>query len=114
MTIAANKIDYPSTVKETPVSVIVREMSISVESFSSRLAHVSRGVLSKVNTIPGRYKLLNSTGSITITCEKMKNRYIGSLAIPVMKVELDFKHYDATQIESFMQLFNRTYLKLGG
>ena len=114
MTIAANKIDYPSTVKETPVSVIVREMSISVESFSSRLPHVSGGVLSKVNTIPGCYKLLNSTGSITITCEKMKNRYIGSLAIPVMKVELDFKHYDATQIESFMQLFNRTYLKLGG
>jgi len=31
-----------------------------------------------------------------------------------MKVELDFKHYDATQIESFMQLFNRAYLKLGG
>jgi hypothetical protein len=114
MTIAANKIDDPSTVKETTVSVIVREMSISVESFSSRLPHVSGGVLSKVNTIPGCYKLLNSTGSITITCEKMKNRYIGSLAIPVMKVELDFKHYDATQIESFMQLFNRTYLKLGG
>ena len=114
MTIAANKIDDPSRVKETPVSVIVREMSISVERFSSRLAHVSGGVLSKVSTIPGRYKLLNSTGSITITCEKMKYRYIGSLAIPVMKVELDFGHYDMTQIESFMKLFDRAYLKLAG
>jgi hypothetical protein len=114
MTIAANKIDDPSTVKETPVSVIVREMSISVERFSNRLAHVTGGVLSRVNTTPGHYKLLSSTGSITITCEKMNNRYIGSLTIPVMKVELDFGHYDMTQIESFMKLFDRAYLKLGG
>jgi hypothetical protein len=114
MTIAANKIDNPGTVKETPVSVIVREMSISVERFSNRLTHVIGGVLSEENLNPGRYKLLSSTGSITITCEKMENRYIGSLAIPAMKVELDFGHYDMAQIESFMKRFDRAYLKLGG
>jgi len=114
MTIAAKITNVPGTVKETPVSIIVREMSISVERFSNRLAHVTGGVLSQVNTTPERFKLLNSTGSITITCEKMENRYIGSLAIPVMKVELDFRNYDVAQIESFMNLFDRAYLKLGG
>ncbi|MCH7880353.1 MAG: hypothetical protein IIB69_02025 [Proteobacteria bacterium] len=114
MTITAKKIVDPSTVKETLVSVIVREMSISVERFSNRLAQVSGGVVSEEKSSPGRYKLLSSTGSITITCEKMQNRYIGSLTIPVMKVELDFGHYDMTQIESFMKLFDRAYLKLGG
>lgn len=114
MTIAAKIINVPGTVKETSVSVIVREMSISVERFSNRLAHVTGGVLSQVNTTPGRFKLLSSTGSITITCEKMNNRYIGSLTIPVMKVELDFRNYDVAQIESFMKLFDRAYLKLGG
>jgi len=114
MSTAANKIDYAGTVKETSVSAIVREMSISVEKFSNRLAHVTRGVLSEEKLAPGRYKLMSSTGSITITCEKMKNRYIGSLTIPVIKIKLDFKHYDTSQIESFMKQFDRAYLKLGG
>jgi hypothetical protein len=114
MIIAAKIINVPGTVKETPVSVIVREMSISVERFSNRLAHVTGGVLSQVNTPPGLFKLLSSTGSITITCEKMENRYIGSLAIPVNKIKLDFKHYDTSQVESFMRQFDRAYLKLGG
>ena len=114
MTIAANKIDYPGTVKETPVSAIVREMSISVEKFSNRLAHVTGGVLSEDSTAPGHFKLLSSAGSISITCEKMNNRYIGSLAIPVIKIKLDFKHYGTTQVGSFMRQFDRAYLKLGG
>jgi hypothetical protein len=114
MTTAANKIDYPDTVKETPVSVIVREMSISVERFTKRLSHVTRGVLSEEKLAPGRYKLMSSTGSITITCEKMKNRHVGLLTIPVNKIMLDFKHYDTSQIESFMRQFDRAYLKLGG
>jgi hypothetical protein len=114
MTIAANKIDYTGTVKETPVSVIVREMSISVERFTKRLPHVTRGVLSEENLAPGRYKLMSSTGSITIACQKMRNRYIGLLTIPVIKIKLDFKHYDTSQIESFMRQFDRAYLKLGG
>jgi hypothetical protein len=114
MTIAANKIDYPGTVKESPVSVIVREMSISVERFTKRLSHVTRGVLSEEKPAQGGYKIMNSTGSIAITCEKMKNRYIGLLTIPVIKIKLDFKHYDTSQIESFMRQFDRAYLKPGG
>jgi hypothetical protein len=57
---------------------------------------------------------MSSTGSIAITCEKMKSRYIGLLTIPVIKIKLDFKHYDTSQIESFMRQFDRAYLKLGG
>jgi hypothetical protein len=114
MTIAANKIDYTGTVKETPDSAIVREMSISVERFTKRLSHVTWGVVSGEKPAPGRYKLMNSTGSITITCEKMINRYIGLLTIPVIKIKLDFKHYDTNQIELFMRQFDRAYLKLGG
>ena len=114
MTNAAYKIDYPDTITETPVSAIVREMSISVERFSNRLAHVAGGILSEEEMAPGRYKLISSTGAITITCEKMKNRYIGSLTIPVTKITLDFKHYDASQIETFMRQFDLAYLKLGG
>jgi hypothetical protein len=114
MTNAAHRIDYPSTINETPVSAIVREMSISVERFSNRLAHVAGGILSEEELVPGRYKLMSSTGSITITCEKMENRHIGLLTIPVTNIKLDFTHYDASQIESFMRQFDRAYLKLGG
>jgi hypothetical protein len=114
MTTAANKIDYPGTVKETPVSVIVREMSILVERFTKRLVHVTGGVLSEDSAAPGHFKLLSSAGLISITCEIMNNRYIGSLAISVIKIKLNFKHYDTSQIESFMRQFDRAYLKLGG
>jgi hypothetical protein len=114
MTIAANKIEFPGTVKETPVLVIVREMSISVERFAIRLTHVARGVVGEEKIASGRYKFKSSDGSISITCEKMANRYIGLLTIPVIKIELDFNHYDTNQIESFMRQFDRAYLKLGG
>ena len=46
MTTAAKNIVNPDTAKETPVSAIVREMSISAEKFSNRLTQVSGGVLS--------------------------------------------------------------------
>jgi hypothetical protein len=114
MTIAANKIEFPGTVKETPVLVIVREMSISVERFAKRLTHVARGVVGEEKIASGRYKFKSSDGSISIICEKMANRYIGLLTIPVIKIELDFNHYDTNQIESFMRQFDRAYLKLGG
>jgi hypothetical protein len=114
MTTAAKKFVDPCTVKETHVSAIEREMSITVEKFSNRLAHVNGGVLSEDSAAPGHFRLLSSAGSISITCEKMDNRYIGSLAIPVIKIKLDFKHYDTSQIESFTRQFDRAYLKLGG
>jgi hypothetical protein len=114
MTITANKFDYSSTGKEALASVMVREMSISVERFAKRLTHVARGVVGEEKIASGRYKFKSSDGSIAITCEKMPNRYIGLLTIPVIKIELDFNHYDTSQIESFMRKFDRAYLELGG
>jgi hypothetical protein len=114
MTTAAKKFVDPCTVKETHVSAIEREMSISIERFSNRLPQVTGGVLSEDSTALGHFKLRSSAGLISITYEKMNNRYIGSLAIPVNKIKLDFKHYDTSQVESFMRQFDRAYLKLGG
>jgi hypothetical protein len=45
MTTTAKKFVDPCTVKETHVSAIEREMSITVEKFSNRLTHVNGGVL---------------------------------------------------------------------
>ncbi len=114
MTIAANKIDYSIPEKEALISIVVREMSLSTERFSKRLTHVAKGVVSEQKLTSGRYKLSNSNGSIAITCTKMLDRCIGSLTIPVTRIELDFKHYDTNLIEPFMLEFDRAYLKLGG
>ncbi len=114
MTIAANIIDYSSTGKEAPISIVVREMSISIQRFSKRLTHVAKGVVSEQKLTSGRYKLSNSNGSIAITYTKMVDRCIGSLTIPVTRIELDFAHYDTNQIESFMLEFDHAYLRLGG
>ena len=94
-------------------ALITREMSITVEQFAQNLPAIAGGMLAAVSDAPGRHKLTSADGAVRIACTRQPDRYLGSLPIPVLKVEFDFSGFDRKRVDAFMQKFDRAYLKMG-
>ncbi|MGD8347602.1 MAG: hypothetical protein PVI79_00120 [Gammaproteobacteria bacterium] len=96
-----------------PASIVSREMSITVEQFAHNLPGIARGMLTAVGADRGQHRLTGPDGAVGIVCTQKPDRYLGSLAIPVLEVRFDFSEYDQSQVAAFMQQFDRAYLKMG-
>ncbi len=110
---AIKKIYSPSPRVVSPAALVNRELSITVEQFAQNLPAIALGMLAVVSSAPGQHKLTGPDGAVRIACTRRPDRYLGSLAIPVLSVEFDFSGFDRKRVDNFMQKFDRAYLKMG-
>lgn len=94
-------------------STVIRQMSITVAQFSDRLPQVREGMLDPGAARQGSYRLRNANGTVEISCRQLAARYIGSLALPVIEVRLDFGAYRSADIDRFVKSFDLAFLKMG-
>ena len=93
--------------------LVTREMSITVEQFTNLLPEVDKSMLSTSNRQPGQYELVNRAGTVRITCKQSSPRQLGSLSVPVLRVDLDFTRYESNRIKTFMNALDDVFVRIG-
>ncbi|MEN8131271.1 MAG: hypothetical protein ABFS45_13970 [Pseudomonadota bacterium] len=105
--------EEPPCRKET-ARAISKEMSLTMEQFADTLPKaMSKPFLADYSSSP-RFVLLNKTNSVVIKCEQKSARYIGSLTLPVLAVQIEFNRYTPEEAEAFTRQFDRAFLRMGG
>ena len=105
-----NKVADSPTVQTKTVK---RNMSITTSQFYTRLLKLKEGIFDSNDSKQSRCTLRNSSGSVDISWHRKSNRYIGSLKLPVIEVNMDFSNYRVKDIERFVQSFDIAFLKMG-
>ena len=93
--------------------LVTREMSITLEQFTNLLPKVDKSMLRTSSKQTGQYELVNRAGTVHINCSQSNPRQLGSLSVPVLRVDLDFSGYQSNQIKAFMTALDDVFVRIG-
>lgn len=103
----------PSVIPADPTRMRAhtKQMGITRNEFRRSLpAAVEGGVESAGN---GGFAVVDGPRRVSITCREQPDRVLGSLRLPVLRVDFDFDGYSGSQVRAFIDRFDRSFLRMG-
>ena len=91
-----------------------RQMGFTHEEFARCLPLAVAGDLETLQAEPGRYRITDGNTEVVIVTNRLPDRKLGSLVIPVLAVSIDFRGASKADYEGFMSKFDRHFLRVGG
>jgi len=111
-TSAAERIDHEAY--HEPGFRYTQEMGLTPAQFAADLPRAVVGQI-KPNRTAGEGFTINNDGCVAeISIEAQENRRIGSLSLPVSRIDIAFYDFTAQQYKAFTEHFNLAFLRMGG
>lgn len=91
-----------------------RDMGFSESEFNACLPMAVAGAMEQINQSPGHFEVSHTRYHAVIRTQRKPTRHLGSLALPVLGVSIEFSGKDEQDFEAFMEKFDRHFLRMGG
>jgi hypothetical protein len=89
-------------------------MGFAEKEFSDCLPFAVTGRLEALADEPGCYRVIGDGTEVYIRTQRLADRQLGSLSLPVLGVEIRFRGASEQEYSAFMHKFDRHFLRMGG
>lgn len=103
-----------ASIQGVPPRSYSKDMSLTMAEFTERLPRAVSGSLRPSNGSPSEFVVTDGIRSAFISCEQHPDRRLGSLILPVLRIDIELFGYNSEQSQSFITLFDRSFLRMGG
>lgn len=97
-----------------PLAAYYKEMNYTITGFIRQLKSITGTRVLELDEKNRCAKLIDGKSVVTVNFSKAADRQLGSLTLPVVKVEIRFDGYTDGEVIEFITCFDRAVLRMGG
>jgi len=96
------------------IATCTKEMSLTPEHFVHSLSPVLEQEGGSVEQDDSQVTISNGARRAVVRFSRQPDRRLGSLILPVLKVDMRFEGYTGNEIKRFSDKFDLTFMRMGG